>query len=287
MKKQVIIHALHTAEDNSPIKSMKQVSGGSINESYYVETAEERYFIKYHTNPPARFFEIETSGLELIRQTDTISVPDVYAYSDEKNNAFLVMEWVEGNRKLDTEEKLGSRISAMHQHTGEKHGYEEDTFIGTLPQPNGLFTNWVEYYRDQRLTAQLNQGINQERITGIRRQRLEDLLDKLDKFVPANPEPSYLHGDFWGGNWLVGENGAPYIIDPSFLYGDRHFELAFTELFGGYSEDFYHAYNEKYAMADYYDDVKPLYQLYYLLVHLNIFGESYGSRVDAVLRKFT
>lgn len=281
-----IEQALHTAGDFSTPKQIKQTFGGSINESCFVETDERKYFIKYHSDAPERFFEMEAKGLRLIKETNTISVPEVLAYSDEKNNAFLVMEWIEGQKTLNTEEKLGDQIAKMHHVFGNQHGFPDDTFIGVLPQPNGLFANWLEYYRDRRLAAQLKQGVEQSRIMGNRRGRLDKLLVNLDKWIPENVEPSYLHGDLWGGNWLVGAGGKPYVIDPSFLYGDRHFELAFTDLFGGYSHNFYLAYKDRYPLMDNYEEVKPLYQLYYLLVHLNIFGESYGPRVDAILKRY-
>lgn len=284
---KIIEQALHMAGDFSIIKQINQSFGGSINESFFAETAEGKYFVKYHPDAPEHFFELEAKGLALIRETNTISVPEVLAYSDEKNNAFLIMEWVEGQKASDTEEKLGDRIAAMHQTFGEQHGFSDDTFIGALPQPNGIFSSWLEYYRDQRLAAQLKMGVGQGSIAGKRRDRLEKLLANLFKWVPDNVEPSYLHGDLWGGNWLVGAGGDPYVIDPSFLYGDRHFELAFTELFGGYSRDFYQTYQKRFPKADYYEDIKPLYQLYYLLVHLNIFGESYGPSVDEILKKYT
>ncbi|GAA0604224.1 fructosamine kinase family protein [Virgibacillus siamensis] len=282
----VIETALREAGDDTKPATVKKSHGGSINESYFVETGQQKYFIKYHPNAPERFFELEAKGLERIKQTNSISVPDVMAYSDDKGSAYLVLEWVEGSKTAQTESMLGDRIARMHQAVGEQHGFSDDTFIGVLPQPNGLFNSWVEYYRDRRLAAQLKQGINQKSITGKRRDRLEKLINDLDKWIPIDAAPSYLHGDLWGGNWLVGAGGIPYVIDPSFLYGDRHFELAFTELFGGYSADFYQAYKERFPLMPDYEDVKPLYQLYYLLVHLNIFGEMYGGAVDSVLKQY-
>jgi len=196
------------------------------------------------------------------------------------------MEWVEGGKKSETQTMLGHNLAALHENVGQKHGFAEDTFIGILPQPNGLFTSWLEYYRDRRLTAQLQQGIRQNRVTGKRREKMEKLLDQLGDWIPCDVPPSYLHGDLWGGNWLTGPGGEPYLIDPSVLYGDRHFELAFTELFGGFSTAFYEAYKARYPLVANYEEIKPLYQLYYLLVHLNIFGESYGPQVDSVLSRY-
>ncbi|QKY71128.1 fructosamine kinase family protein [Lentibacillus sp. CBA3610] len=282
----LIEKALHHADDHSTIEQAKRIAGGSINESYFAKTNNGQYFIKYHSDAPDRFFELEAKGLDLIRETNSIAVPNVFAFSDEKQNAFLVMEWVEGTRAADTDWKLGDAIAEMHHASGEKHGFDYHTFIGSLPQPNGLFSSWLEYYRDRRLGAQLQLGIDRGMMPGKRRDRMETLLEKLDKWVPANVEPSYLHGDLWGGNWLAGPGGEPNVIDPSFLYGDRHFELAFTEVFGGYSNEFYRAYQERFPLSPDYEDIKPLYQLYYLLAHLNMFGEPYGRSVDTILKRY-
>lgn len=112
------------------------------------------------------------------------------------------------------------------------------------------------------------------------------LLEKLDTWIPNNPKSSTLHGDLWGGNWMTGKGGVPYLIDPSILFGDHEFEMAFTELFGGFSQRFYDAYHSVFPLSPEYETRKELYQLYYLLAHLNMFGESYGGSVDRIVRKY-
>lgn len=286
MMKELVAKALEKAQDYSTIETIKSVQGGSINESFYIKTRNARYFLKYHHIAPEKFFEVEAEGLRNIRQTDTIAVPDVLAFSDEKNNSFLLLDWIQGEKKNNTEVMLGENIAKLHMATGPAHGFYNDTFIGTLAQANELIPNWLNYYRDYRLIPQLNAGIKNNRINARRRKQMEKLLDHLNKWIPEKVAPSYLHGDLWGGNWITGPNGEPYVIDPSFLYGDRHFDIAFTELFGGFSNQFYQAYNEQFPLSDYYTDIKPLYQLYYLLVHVNIFGESYGAHVDTVLNYY-
>lgn len=86
---------------------------------------------------------------------------------------------------------------------------------------------------------------------------------------------------------MIGKEGNPYLIDPSILYGDHELDIAFTELFGGFSQRFYDSYTSVLPLSDTYNDKKELYQLYYLLVHLNMFGESYGSSVDRILKRYT
>src|SRR5699024_1134271 len=124
-------------------------------------------------------------------------------------------------------------------------------------QPNELNANWLEYYRTKRLTSQLEIGIEKESITGKRRDQLETLIDNLEEWIPSFVEPSPLHGVLYSGNWIVGPGGEPYIVDPSFLYGDRHFEMAYTELFGGLPTRFYQAYNEAFPLEKHYEDIKP------------------------------
>lgn len=62
--------------------------------------------------------------------------------------------------------------------------------------------------------------------------------------------------------------------------------MAFTELFGGFPGRFYEAYNAAFPLDKGYMERKALYQLYPLLVHLNLFGEGYGSHVDSIARRY-
>lgn len=278
--------ALENGRDYSDLQTIKKIKGGSINEAYYVQTIDAEFFMKFHPNSPKGFFKSEATGLRIIKETDTISVPNYLSYSDQPGKAFLLLEWIEGAKTDKTEVILGQKLAKLHQCFGRMHGFENDTYIGLLPQPNELNANWLEYYRAYRLGSQLEQGIQKELIAGNRRKQMELLMERLNEWVPSFVEPSHLHGDLYAGNWIVGPGGEPYIVDPSFLYGDRHFEIAYTELFGGFSNKFYEAYEESYPLRKDYEDVKPIYQLYYLIAHLNLFGESYGRDIDNILNRY-
>ena len=99
-------------------------------------------------------------------------------------------------------------------------------------------------------------------------------------------QPALLHGDLWGGNWLVAENDTPMVIDPAVYVGEREADIAMTALFGGFPPAFYEAYQDVFPLAEGWLDRQPLYKLYYLLCHLNLFGESYGGQVDSILRRY-
>lgn len=286
--KREIENCLRFLEGKPVLVEIHPVSGGDINEAYYVRTKEREYFVKLNRSMNKQFFELEAEGLKKIRSTNTISVPEVYLVADgkETNIPMLWLEWIEGEREEKTDVLLGERLAALHLAEAKKFGYDKNTYIGRLKQPNRLSESWLSYYRDYRLMGQLKAGKNLGTIKGMREKRMHRLLENLDQWIPDKPKSSLLHGDLWGGNWLAGKEGNPYLIDPSILYGDHEFELAFTELFGGFSRRFYEAYHSCYPLSPEYEARKELYQLYYLLVHLNMFGESYGPSVDRILLKY-
>ncbi|MYL49569.1 phosphotransferase [Halobacillus litoralis] len=282
-----IRETLEKVNDTSTVRSIKSVSGGDINQSFYVETNLRPYFIKVNEKVASHFFQVEAEGLGLIKETGTIRVPEVFHYDcpDGDEKAALVMEWIEKGSS-DASHSLGKSLAHMHQHTSVKYGYGKPTFVGELDQPNEWCPSWTEYYSRYRLGGQLKTGVTKGTISGLREERLRKLIDEIEGFIPEKPKASLLHGDLWGGNWMTSREGDPVLIDPSTLYGDHAFELAFTELFGGFPSNFLDQYNAYFALPDDYQDTKPIYQLFYLLVHLNIFGEMYGSQVDRILKTY-
>ena len=76
------------------------------------------------------------------------------------------------------------------------------------------------------------------------------------------------------------------LIDPAVYVGHAEADLAMTELFGGFPPTFYAAYREVRPLQAGYEERRDLYNLYHLLNHLNMFGESYLSAVKSIIEEY-
>lgn len=272
---------------NTTIASSLWIGGGDINESARIYTQSESFFVKWNTKSPQGMFTAEAHGLSILASTGALKVPQVIVASETP--AFLVLEWLPIERPQNSNllaEKLGEGLAALHQKSQAQHGLDHNNFIGLLPQSNQLTPTWSEFYRDQRLRVQMEIARSKGRLPTERANLLHQLCDKLPDILPDVPS-SLLHGDLWGGNYAGLDGDIPVIFDPAVYYGHREIEIAFTELFGGFPSRFYEAYSAVFPLDRGYPERKALYQLYPLLVHLNLFGERYGASVDSIVRRYT
>ncbi len=60
-------------------------------------------------------------------------------------------------------------------------------------------------------------------------------------------------------------------------------DLAMMRLFGGFGTHVFAAYQEAYPLCDGHSERVALYQLYPLLVHVNLFGGGYVGSVSRAL----
>lgn len=287
-----VVASLQAAGDSSPLHAVRSVSGGCINHAQRLETERGTYLLKWNPHPLPQLFLVEARGLRLLRATNTVRIPAVIDVVDVTDTcpAYIILEWLEGppgaSAKGD-QELLGIQLAAMHHASGPDYGLDHDNYIGSTPQYNGWDSDWIRFYRERRLRPQLELAQRNGLVSTRRRHGLERLIERLDQWLGnGQRQPALLHGDLWGGNVIAGPGGAPALIDPAVYYGDREAELAFTELFGGFSTRFYQAYQEAWPLEPGYPDRRDLYNLYHLLNHLNLFGESYGAQINAIVRRY-
>ncbi|MCA9664263.1 MAG: fructosamine kinase family protein, partial [Myxococcales bacterium] len=218
---------------------------------------------------------------------DVLRVPEVVAVARE----FIVLEHIETSsiRPPGFSRAFGAALAELHTSTSAaRFGFAHDNYLGATPQPNGELDDWVEFFGRRRIGYQL--GLARERGHARRGDELDTLgarlLEALGEIIGEPDEPPcLLHGDLWGGNYLVAEDGAPVLIDPAVYYGRREADLAMTRLFGGFDGAFYAGYEARWPLAAGAERRFVVYELYHLLNHLNLFGGSYRSSCIAHLRR--
>ncbi len=270
------------------IKAVRSVSGGDISQGYLLETESERFFCKVnHADQANAMFLAEKKALEAIARTKTIAVPNVLLCEALDKGGFLVMEYIEPKRASPTEmEKFGHQLAQLHQNsTTNTFGWEADNFIGSLPQSNQNNTDWSTFYAIERLLPQLKLSVCVKRLQTSEIPSEHRLL-KVCGALFSDVKPSLLHGDLWSGNYLISQEGHPYLIDPSTYYGHYEVDIAMTRLFGGFGTAFYDAHAEHFPKTGGEEERNDIYQLYYLLVHLNLFGKSYYQNVKHILDRY-
>lgn len=266
------------------IFSFTAASGGCINSGGRVDTSAGSFFLKWNRQEPLPgMFKAEAKGLEALRATRAIYVPEVIAAGASDTYQYLLLEYVPQERpRNDYWTVLGRQLANLHRTHGQSFGLDHNNYIGRLPQLNENCSGWTDFFISQRVGPLLEQALQQGKAPRAWRASFDRLFTKLDIIFPHEP-PSLLHGDLWQGNVISNAIGAPCLIDPAVYYGHREMDLAMTRLFGGFDESFYDSYHEAYPLLPGFQERLDVYNLYPLLVHLLLFGSSYAAPIQSTL----
>lgn len=261
------------------------LGGGSINRAYRVQTSAGDYFMKHNrASLYPMMFKREAQGLQLIAASKTINTPSVIGTGNASGEDFLILEFLDrGKMHPAFWNTFGKELAAMHSVTQEYFGLDHDNYMGSLQQNNSFRMEYDEFFIENRLEPQL-------KIAGSELQHLrknfDDLFNKLRDIIPVE-RPSLVHGDLWSGNFLTGPDGKAWLIDPAAHFGHREADIAMTKLFGGFEREFYDAYNDAKPLEKGWEQRMDIYNLYPLLVHVNLFGGGYVQQVTAIVRRFS
>ncbi len=273
----------------APLLHIETVSGGDINEARLLHTPKGSFFLKMNSVAhAAQLFETESKGLQLLGQSKYLYTPNVIAFDNVGSTAFLLMEYVpSGNKTNSFWKHFGSNLALLHNNsTHTSFGLDHNNFIGRLPQSNTFESTWPGFYSNQRLLPQIKLAVNSKLISTSDSNLFEQLFTKLDSICPTE-SPTLIHGDLWCGNFLANQSEGAVLIDPSVSYAHREMDLAMSHLFGGFSPLFYRSYNETYPLEKGFEDRMDIYQLYYLLAHVNLFGGSYVRSAMNIAKRYS
>ena len=280
-----LIAHLETQLDTK-IVSYNRVSGGDINEAFKIITTSREYGVKSKRSKSAfDMLKAECEGLELLRNSNKIKVPEVVDFGTIDSTSYLLMEHID-SRAANSRDYylLGKQLASLHNVSQDQFGLDHDNFIGSLPQKNPKSTSWHQFYLEHRLKPQLEMAADNHLLSSKEIPNTEYISATISA-LSKDVVPSLLHGDLWNGNYLIDTSGQPVLIDPAVYYGDRLVDIAMSKLFGGFGDPFYEAYDQHSPEITNVTEKIDLYQLYYLLVHLNLFGVSYKAAVVGCINR--
>ncbi|TKS57032.1 fructosamine kinase family protein [Mesohalobacter halotolerans] len=263
-------------------QNISPLSGGDINDTYKITTSQEAYVIKI--NQAKRFpkmFELEAKSLEMLAETNSFVIPEVIAHGDFEKYTYLILEFIDSDQPRNPAESFAVALAKLHQNKSDHFGLEFNNYIGRLAQYNlPQKATALEFHIDLRLEPQFKLAHQ----NGFEFEGLDNFYKNLETIIPEE-SASLIHGDLWAGNHLFTPTQA-CIFDPAIGFAPREMDLAMMKLFGGYSPEIFKIYNDIFPLESDWDSRTKLWQLYYILVHLNLFGSSYYGQAKQIISQY-
>ncbi len=282
LSKKLIKHLENLLSER--IISTKPLSGGDINEAFLLTTNNREMVVKI--NSVSKFpgmFKAEARGLKELMDANIFKIPEVLFFGKDVDVSFLLLEYIKsGNKTPDFWSIFGERLASLHQQSKPYFGFESDNYIGSLQQYNFKYSSASEFYITQRLQPQFQMAIKR----GFSFSSLDSFYVAIENEIPDEAS-SLIHGDLWSGNFMIDINGSPCLIDPAVAYASREMDISMMYLFGGFEHELFEVYNDIFPLIDGWKKRMEIWQLYYLLVHLNLFGDSYLPQIQSILKKYS
>jgi fructosamine-3-kinase len=269
---------------NATVTNIQALSGGCVGDVYKV-TLSNRDNLVAKVGDTGSGLALEGLMLRYLADHSELPVPTVLHGDD----SLLLMTFIDGTGQINAKAEIHAAdlVASLHGVSAKNYGFERDTVIGGLHQPNPRSNSWLDFFTAHRLLEMADQGLVAGRLPKEIKKRIEAFAGKLDKWLVEPTRPSLIHGDMWGGNVLAANGRITGFIDPAIYFADPEIELAFTTLFSTFGDAFFSRYNEHRPLAPgFFEERRDIYNLYPLLVHVRLFGGSYVGSVDGILRKF-
>lgn len=287
------------AGDPAELTEVIPLTGGSVNNTLLLVTGDHRKAVcKITPHRVNRALEIEAFQLDLLRSlgVPTPKVYGVHVASLEEPNSYLLMEHVDGITLAEAKKRLppGS-YEPLQQELADLvaviHAQSRDAYGKVDGGDNHRTYDWVDFYRSLHDTS-LQCVKDVKEIPLKTRRKIDKLHERLDQYLAHNDRPRLCHGDFWAANVICREMDGQWriaaIIDPHLHFGHAENELAYIDLFETGTSSFRRRYQERFRLPnDYYNVRKPIYQLYPLMDHVQMFGSKYVAPLMKVAERAT
>ncbi len=268
------------------LKSASLIVAGNHNQGIQLISTEGDFFLKMNFEHEKDILAKEADGLDLLKKSTFLKVPEVYGSGRFGDYNYLLSEYVPSGRyHLDYWENLGLGLAHLHLTSSAYFGLAEDNFIASLNQKNHFEESWLEFFIEHRLEPLLGKAYFDKLISIEFYKKFQEIYPRLKGIFP-DEKPALLHGDLWSGNVISTKDGQPCLIDPAIYFGHREMDIAFSKLFGGFDPKFYESYESVFPMEPEFEARMGVYNLYPLLVHLNLFGTAYLPGIERIIQRF-
>ncbi|CAE8589659.1 unnamed protein product [Polarella glacialis] len=244
------------------------------------------FFIKMNRVEDTSVFMAEAVGLSaLLKAASGLKVPKplhlgrLPKVGSIGPGAFMVLEWLQlmpfGIMRKDKQAELGQKLAELHLnsvhddlHKG-RFGFPVSNFLALTPLDNTWCDTWEELFRrrlsDQISRLYVDKAYGRAALYPDDRELADNgarMIAALPRLLalPADTRPSLIHGDLWMGNAGATKDAA-VIFDPACCFAHHEFELAITDMFGGFEAPFWDAYFERIPRAAGFETRQKVYQL--------------------------
>lgn len=271
------------SKNHFEFEDFNQLHGGDINKVFLLRGQKSLVVKINDVNLFPGMFTAEAKGLKLLESSNSFRVPKVLNYGKIDDQSYLLIEYIEeGQGGIDFNFQFAEKLVKLHKITQDTFGLDHHNYIGSLSQINNFSDSASQFYISQRLEPQIRMAFDK----GFKFKEIDSFYKNSSNEIP-DEAPALIHGDLWAGNFLIDTSGTPVLIDPAVSFASREMDLAMMKLFGGFDSALFTIYDELFSLEPQWQKRIKIWQLYYLLVHLNLFGSGYYSSVKDIIKRYS
>jgi fructosamine-3-kinase len=275
--------------DSAEIAEIKPLYGGCINTTVAVQLTDGRRIVcKISPHRVDHSYVNEAHQLKFMAGIG-LPVPKVYTAKVgtlDDPFSYILMEFVDGINLHQAKQKcsaaefdeiqtqLAEILLTLHERTATAYSRVE-----VAPAPS-TFNSWPIFYRN--VFDPIYRDVLQIPALPIKtRKQIGKIHERLDRLLAHDEVPRAVHWDVWSTNILVRQDDVgswkvAALLDPNCKFAHFEAEIAYLTLFHTSTPAFLKAYQRRRRLTDEYHRVRKLiYQLYFLLNHVALFGGDY------------